>query len=59
MAEAEFNEQSRGYVTEYDADADGRLSRDEYYGALYGAYDANRDGQLEKAEYDLFVTERM
>lgn len=59
LAENEFNAQSRGYVAEYDADGDQRLSRDEYYGALYGAYDTNRDGQLAEDEYSLFVEQRM
>ncbi len=59
LAENEFNDRSRAFVAEYDGDADGRLSRNEYYGALYGSYDADRDGFLNDAEYGRFQTERM
>ena len=36
----------------YDADADGLLTRDEYNNALYTRYDANADGVIDQAEYD-------
>ena len=36
----------------YDADADGLLTRDEYNNALYTRYDTNADGVIDQAEYD-------
>lgn len=59
LAENEISDDTQIYLSEYDADADGRLSSDEYYGAIYASYDANRDGLLDENEYGRFQTERM
>lgn len=52
LSQAEFKEVNQSIYYNYDDDADGNISNEEFYRASYGEFDYNGDGNVDQEEWN-------